>query len=158
MMDAIIVDQTTLNKLSFEAKKIKRKRLNRNFHTSNYDMIQRMLNAIEPETYVAPHKHESPDKREVFIVLKGKMKIVLFNDNGEITKSIHLQKNGVLLVEIPPKTWHTVISLQAGTVYYEVKDGPYDVTNDKIFAPWAPAEDDITSVEYLKELKRLTNS
>ncbi len=86
------------------------------------------------------------------------MKIVLFNDNGEITKSIHLQKNGVLLAEIPPKTWHTVISLQKGTVYYEVKDGPYDVTNDKKFAPWAPAEDDNSALEYLNELKRLTNS
>ncbi len=153
MTKAIIVDQTVLKKLSSEAKKSKRKRLNYNFHTSSSDTIQRMLNAIEPETYIAPHKHENPDKREVFVLLKGKMTILFFDDKGEITNFISLDKSGITLVEIPPKTWHTVISMQTGTVYYEIKDGPYDVQADKIFAPWAPLEEDCNSMEFLKKLK-----
>ena len=39
-----------------------RLRLNHNFHDDLADPINRMLNALEPGTYLQPHKHENPDK------------------------------------------------------------------------------------------------
>lgn len=158
MSSIISINHKTLTELSNNAKISKRKRLNYNFHYVDSDPIQRLLNALEPDTYIAPHKHENPDKREVFILLKGKMRVLIFNDCGKITESFNLNHHENLIVEIPSKTWHTIISLQEGSVYYEVKDGPYDAVNDKNFAPWAPAEGNHASGEYLNELKRLTNS
>ena len=108
-----------------------------------------MLNAIEPDTYITPHKHEAPDKREVFILLEGEMALLIFDNNGNIIDSIYLNKNNIQLVEIPPRTWHSLVSLKEGTVYYEIKDGPYNVLNDKNFAPWAPSEDNSESINYL---------
>ena len=43
-------------------------------------------------------------------------------------------------VELSPRTWHTFVSLRSGTVLYEVKEGPYVVDADKVFAEWAPVE------------------
>ena len=55
-------------------------------------------------------------------------------------------------VEIPPATYHTIVALEVGTVVYEVKDGPYDVTNDKGFATWAPQEGSSDGAEFLQLL------
>ena len=37
-------------------------------------------------------------------------------------------------------------------VLYEVKNGPYAQETDKAFAPWAPAEGDPGTAEYLETL------
>lgn len=62
-----IADLKFLQKLSKEANVSPRKRKNYNFHETPEDSIQRMLNALHPDTYIRPHKHENPDKREVFV-------------------------------------------------------------------------------------------
>jgi cupin fold WbuC family metalloprotein len=130
-----------------------RKRKNYNFHESLDANVQRMLNALEPGTYVQPHKHEDPDKVEAFLVLKGKALVVEFDDQGEITSSVIVSPaEGVYGTEIAPKTWHSIISLVKGTVVYEVKDGPYSVINDKNFATWAPKEGDAGCEIYLQRV------
>lgn len=146
------ITKSLLTELSETAKNLPRKRKNHNFHKESSDILQRMLNALEPETYVQPHKHENPDKREVFLILKGKAVVVSFNDNGEITDWILLNKHTNFAVEIPEKIWHTIISLERGTVVYEVKDGPYEPTDDKNFASWAPSEKDSDCANYNKKL------
>lgn len=152
----IVIDSALLNKLSVEASTSTRKRKNLNFHTESKDTLQRMLNAFEPGTYVRPHKHENPDKREVFIILAGKAAIIQFDDQGEVIKSVILdQKSGILGVEIPPKVFHTIISLEKGTVMYELKDGPYVVENDKNFAHWAPEEGHPDAEIYLQNILSL---
>ena len=112
-----------------------------------------MLNAMEPDTYFQPHKHENPDKAEVFFVLRGKILIVEFDEKGNIIDYIVLDsKEGNYGVEIPPRTYHTIISLEEGTVAYEVKDGPYNPIDDKNFASWAPKEGDNNAWDYNKKL------
>lgn len=124
-----------------KAKESPRRRMNYNFHKSYDERLQRMLNAAEPGTYVRPHKHEDPDKVEVFIVLSGSVVIVEFNDKGNVSDHFILSREkGGLAVEIPPKVWHTFICLEPGTVLYEAKEGPYSEASDKDFAPWAPRE------------------
>lgn len=118
-----------------------RKRTNYNFHNDYTAPIQRMLNAGYPGTYVRPHKHENPDKIEVFIILKGQAVIVEFDAEGKIVDHMILDPSkGGYAVEIPPKVWHTFIALKPGTVLYEVKEGPYNKEVDKNFASWAPEE------------------
>jgi cupin fold WbuC family metalloprotein len=148
-----IVSQKLLDELSQKAEISPRKRLNHNFHDDLADPINRMLNAFEPGTYVQPHKHENPDKREVFIVLRGSLVVIFFDDSGNPTEFVLLDSDkGNHAVEIPVGAWHTLIALQSGSVVYEVKDGPYLPMNDKNFAPWAPKEGDPDCETYLKML------
>ncbi len=147
------IDQTIFEKLSQEARNSPRKRKNLNYHTCEADPLQRLLNAMEPGTYIRPHKHENPDKREVFIAFRGKLCVVEFDSEGNITDHTILDwAAGMPAVEIAEKTFHTVISLQSGSVAYEVKDGPYHPNDDKCFASWAPAEGTPESKIYLEEL------
>ncbi|MCX5686727.1 MAG: WbuC family cupin fold metalloprotein [Candidatus Omnitrophica bacterium] len=118
-----------------------RKRANYNFHKTCDAPIQRMLNAAHPGTCVRPHKHENPDKVEVFVILKGRALIVEFDAKGRPTDHMILDPSrGGYAVEIPPRVWHTFIALKPGTVLYEVKEGPYNKEVDKNFASWAPEE------------------
>jgi cupin fold WbuC family metalloprotein len=137
----IRIDKQLLDQVSGKAKLAPRRRMNHNFHQVPEDLLNRMLNAMEPGTYVRPHKHENPDKREAFILLRGSFLIVEFDDSGNITEHVILsQQQGVYGLEIAPRTYHTLISLEEGSVIYELKDGPYIVQTDKVFAPWAPEE------------------
>ncbi|WP_321343935.1 WbuC family cupin fold metalloprotein [uncultured Draconibacterium sp.] len=146
------IDKQTLDNLCAEAKQTDRQRKNLNYHSNFNDPINRMLNAVEPGSYVQPHKHENPDKREVFILLRGKMAVVFFDDDGNITENLILDNKENYGVEIPPAVWHTIIALERGTVVYEVKDGPYSPSDDKNFASWAPKEDEKESADYIRHI------
>ncbi len=148
-----IVSPELLDELSRKATGSLRKRINHNFHDDLADPINRMLNALEPGTYLQPHKHENPDKREVFIVLRGSLVVVFFDDSGNPTEFVLLDcEKGNYAVEIPVGAWHTLISLETGSVVYEVKDGPYQPLSDKNFAKWTPKEGDPDCGEHLKQL------
>ncbi len=153
------LNKKLLEKITSEAKHSPRKRKNYNFHKEYTDQLQRMLNAINPGSYVQPHKHEAPDKREVFIILQGKMAVFEFDNSGTIKQQTILDtKTGNLGVEIAPGTWHTIVSLEEGSVVYEIKDGPYQPVDDKNFATWAPKENEEGVDEYLNFLlNNLTN-
>lgn len=149
----IKIDHSFISKTSDKAAKSERRRMNYNFHQQDSDTLQRMLNAMEPDTYIQPHKHENPDKVEAFFVLRGRILLVEFDDKGNITDHIILDpKKGNYGGEIPPRTWHTLVSLEKGSVAYEVKDGPYDPNVDKNFASWAPAEGDADCQKYNKAI------
>lgn len=153
----IRIDKTIVNSTSQKAKESKRRRMNYNFHPTLDDLLQRMLNAIEPGTYIQPHKHENPDKTEVFMVLQGKILVLEFDDVGNIIdKELLDASQGRWATEIPPRTWHTIISLEEGSVAYEIKNGPYSPIDDKNFASWAPKEGDDGVAFYLQNLIRLS--
>jgi len=148
-----IIDAKLLDAVSARAKESDRKRMNYNFHENYTDPINRMLNALEPGTYCRPHKHEDPDKREVFLVLKGSFAVFFFNDLGDVTQIVKLsEKEGCYGVDIEPGVWHTLVCLESGSVAYEIKDGPYEKPKDKNFASWAPVEDVPEAALYLDSL------
>ena len=149
----ITINRQLTSGLTAEARSSARLRKNYNFHQDYADPVNRMLNAFEPRTYVRPHKHESPDKWEVFIVLTGRALVCQFDNKGEIMEHTVLDHTrGAYGVEIAPREWHAVISLDSGTVLYEVKPGPYAPIDDKNFAPWAPAEGTPEAANYLTSL------
>ncbi len=136
-----LIDKDVLSSLTHEAQQSERKRKNKNYHLGEQDPVQRMLNAFEPGTYVQPHTHENPDKREVFIILTGRLLVMFFNDAGDIINHVILDRElGQFAVEIKPCEWHTATGLEKGTVVYEIKDGPYNIMDDKNFADWSPKE------------------
>lgn len=154
----IKIDSEFIQLISNQAKLNPRKRKNYNFHKELSDPFQRLINAIEPYSYIQPHKHENPDKREVFFILRGRMLVVEFDDNGKIVDHIVLDpKTGNIAAEIPERTWHCIISLEKGSVTYETKDGPYDPKDDKNFAQWAPKEGDDNCKQYIDDILKELN-
>lgn len=152
-MNLKVIDQNAVNSTVEKARNSPRKRTNLNYHTDYADPINRLLNAMEPWTYVRPHKHENPDKREIFLILTGTVAVITFDDQGHVSECVRLcSKSGNYGIEIPEKTWHTVIALESGSAVYEVKDGPYLPINDKNFASWAPPEGSPECASYLHKL------
>jgi cupin fold WbuC family metalloprotein len=149
MVTMLHIDREMLSRLVKQARSAPRMRKNLNFHRVSDDPMHRMLHAMEPETYVQPHKHENPDKREAFIILTGRVAAVQYTEKGEVCDFMILDPGrGGFGVEIAPRTWHSLICLESGSVVYEVKDGPWDPADDKFFAPWAPKEGDAACLQY----------
>jgi cupin fold WbuC family metalloprotein len=147
------INKQLIEKVVDQAQDSPRKRMNLNFHETYDATLQRMLNAMEPDTYIQPHKHEDPDKAEIFIVLQGRVLVAEFDDRGNVIASCVLSfAEGVYGVEISPRVWHCIVPLEPATVIYEVKDGPYSPLNDKNFASWAPKEGTAGCMAYRDEL------
>jgi len=148
-----IIDACLMDELSAKAKVGGRLRQNLNFHDSYDDPSQRMLIAIEPGSYIRPHRHLEVPKPEAFLVLKGKMAMMTFDDQGNVTKGIILQPGGPNVgADLPPGIWHTLIPLESGTILYETKPGPFVSIPENDMAPWAPAEGDSEVADYIFNL------
>lgn len=149
-----VIDRKLLVETSKKAVASPRRRMNHNFHELS-DPVQRMLNAIEPGSYIRPHRHLDPDKMEMFIVLKGRGAVITFDDDGLLLECFKLEAGGETLgVEVAPGVWHTVVSSEVGTVFLEIKDGPYLPSTDKDFAEWAPFPDTPEADRYMAGLLR----
>ncbi|MFA6320472.1 MAG: WbuC family cupin fold metalloprotein [Candidatus Omnitrophota bacterium] len=149
----IKITEDLIKNVSEKAKVSPRKRTNYNFHSSDSAIFQRMLNAAEVGTYIQPHKHENPDKVEVFVILKGRVVVVEFDDAGKIIDHVVLDPEaGAKAVEIPPRKWHSFIVLKPESVLYEAKEGPYDKNIEKKFAGWAPSEGSPDSGDFNKKV------
>ena len=120
----MVIDKTLLDEVSAQAKKTPRLRMNYNFHQSLEDKCHRMLNAVEPETVVPIHRH--PTKDESFVVLRGKVKVSTYNDDGSVIESVVLcQEDGRYGVDIPKNVWHNLESMASDSVIFECKEGPF---------------------------------
>lgn len=119
--------------------------------------VQRMVNALIPGTYTTPHKHENPDKVELFAILVGRVACLRFDDAGAVQQVCVLDAAGpVKVVDIPPRTWHSLVALQPSAVV-EIIQGPYEAATHKNFAPWAPAEGAAGAAEYLRQLEEIVS-
>lgn len=151
-----LIDGALLDAVSAEAKASPRRRKNRNFHRADDEPGHRLLNAIEPGSYIAPHRHLDACKDETMVVLRGRLGLVEFDDAGGVRRTAVLGSGGDALgVDIPRGTWHTVFALETGTVFLEAKAGPYRPLSAEERAPWAPAEDAADAGDYLQRLTRL---
>lgn len=119
-----IIDNKLLDKLSEDAKVNERLRMNYNLHESLDESVQRLLNALEPGTILPIHRHKHTD--ETYLLVRGSLNVIVYNDRREITKRIELNHaKGVYGVCISKNEWHTVEVLEADTVIFEIKLGPY---------------------------------
>lgn len=155
-----IFDKNYLATLTRRAKSSERLRQHDNIHASFQEPVQRLFNAIEPYSYIRPHRHWSDKRSELLVAVNGAMALVLFNHDGTIA-TVHklaTQQYGastLAAVELSPSTWHTIVALVPGCVLLEVKAGPFDPYQAKDLASWAPPEDDHSAVlQYQSLLER----
>ena len=151
------IDQALVDQKAQDARNSDRQRDIHVLHTGDEDTLQRMLNALQPGTYVTPHRHVAVPKAEAVVVLRGSLGFVRFEDDGSYDEAnfVHIDpKRGVFGVDYRAGVWHTFIALEPDTVVFEVKPGPYDAATDKEFAPWAPAEGEAEAADFLATLER----
>ena len=118
-----VIIKNLLDEVSFQVKASPRLRMNYNFHESLDDKCHRMLNAVEPGTDIPIHRH--PDKDESFILLKGKLRVTTYYDDGSIIEDIILDPlQGSYGVNIDKNVWHTIEALES-SVLFECKEGPF---------------------------------
>jgi cupin fold WbuC family metalloprotein len=146
-----IIDSSLFESLLARARTSPRLRTNHNFHRSMEENPHRFLNVMWNGTYIAPHRHLYPPKAESFLVLEGEVAFFEFEDDGSIRRVTVLGQDPVG-IDIQPGVWHTMAVLSESAICFEVKPGPYAVSNDKEFAQWAPREGDPRVAEYQKQL------
>lgn len=110
-----LITEELLDTVTSRAKENSRLRMNYNFHASMDAPIHRLLNALEPGTYLPPHRHTG--KEETYLVLRGSLLAFFYDDAGNVTDKVCLNPSeGKYGLEIPSNTWHSIIALESGTV------------------------------------------
>ena len=124
------ITQTLLDDLTAQAKASPRLRMNYDLRNDENDSSQRMLNAIEPGSPLPIHRHQKTS--ETVVCLRGRLVEEYYDElERTCTESIELSPNGpVVALNIPAGQWHTVRSLESGTVILEMKNGAYEPLSD----------------------------
>ena len=136
-----LIDQRLLTQTAQLAREGARLRKNANFHPADDFPAHRLINAMQPGSYVRPHRHLDPSKDETIVVLQGRFGYLSFDDKGHIAEAIELAPGGpVLGIDIPHGTVHTILALEPDSVFFEAKAGPFVPLSDAEIASWSPAE------------------
>lgn len=119
----MIVNDELLDKVTAEAEASPRLRMNYNLHESLDAKAQRLINVLLPGTPLPIHRHRHT--AETYVLLRGKMFVVFYNDLGvQIERYLLDPTQGNYGVEIPAGQWHGIEVIEPSAIF-EVKDGPY---------------------------------
>lgn len=148
-----ILDSAFLDRLAAEAAAVPRRRRNFNLHAADTHPCQRFFNALCADTYIQPHRHADPAKDESVVVLRGRLGVVIFEEDGVVASAAAVGPGTV--VDVPAGTLHAWCALEDGTIFFEAKAGPYVPLAAAEKAAFAPPEGDLRAPEYLAWLKSL---
>ena len=152
--DLSVLTNSLLDRTARYARESPRRRVIAPFHRAESEPLHRMLNAVQPDSYVRPHRHLDPPKAEAWIVLRGALLFFTFHDDGRVRERRLLRAQGPAFgVDLVPGVYHSFLALEPDTVIYEVKNGPYVQTSDKTFAPWSPEEGSAAAHAYMQQLR-----
>ena len=76
-MSASFLDAALLDGLVTQARSVPRRRAHHNLHTDLAAPAQRLLVAMEPDSFVRPHLHLDPHKAETLVILRGRLGVLL---------------------------------------------------------------------------------
>lgn len=142
------MDQSLFEGLAVKAADSPRGRAHHNFHEME-EPCHRMMVGLQPDTYIPPHRHLSADKAEALLVLKGKLGLLVFGEEGELLETRVLEAGGECVgVDLPPGVFHGLVVLAPDTMMFECKAGPYRAISGAEMAGWAPREGDAGVAEY----------
>ncbi len=120
----MLLTRKMLNSLSAKAIASPRLRINFNLHEDVNEPVQRLFNALEPNTDVPIHRHRNAS--ETIIILKGKMLVVFYdNEKNEMESFLLDSESENFGLHISKGVWHRVKVIESHTVIFEVKEGPY---------------------------------
>ena len=119
----MIINEELLDKITDEAHKSPRLRMNYNFHESLDAKAQRLINVLLPGTPMPIHRHKHTS--ETCVLLRGKLFVVFYNEMGAQVERFLLDSSiGNYGINIPKGQWHGIEVIEPSAIF-EVKDGPY---------------------------------
>jgi len=122
-------------------------------HQTVEDRVHQMFIAHKKGTYIRPHKHI--EKNESMLILQGRADYVVFNEMGEIDRTIPLEDYSTgksFFMSIAPDTFHCIVIRSEWLLFFEVVEGPF-VKSKTIFPDWSPTATDTTAVaDYMDAL------
>lgn len=151
-----LLDGEVLEALSEEARRRPRRRLNANLHGPE-DRVHRLLNAVEPGSYIRPHRHLHPPKDETIVVVRGALGLVVFDGEGRVAAARLLRADpaGTFGADVPAGAVHSFVALEEGTVFFEVKGGPYVSPVEGDLPSWSPGEGEPGAAAFEAALRAL---
>ncbi len=150
--DLFLLDEETVKAGCESALESPRKRIIFPIQRTQDALVQRLINFMQPGTYIRPHKHPLAHATETMKVLQGAIHFFIFDDQGAVIRHFPVSsKDQFGVLDIEPNVWHSFIVTRPDTVLLEIKKGPYDAATDKEFAGWSPDEDTEESVVLLKK-------
>lgn len=149
------IDVTLMDSVAVEARLSPRLRKNHNFHHSEDEPVNRLINVMHRGTYLPVHRHSRPDRSESCIVLRGRVGVTFYDDEGNLTDSRLVGPScDCVGYDIDAGVWHGLVVLEDDTVLFEVKQGPYAPISAENIASWSPAADDTSAVKrFVEELE-----
>jgi cupin fold WbuC family metalloprotein len=121
-----------------------RRRSHRLLHAGPDDPVQRLLIALQPGTYIRPHRHS--EQWEMLVLQRGRLGVLSFGGDGELLSRDELSV-AAPVIQIPVSTWHGAVVLDPDTLVLEIKPGPYRPNE---FAAWAPEENAADSARLVR--------
>ena len=119
----MIINNELLDEVTAKAEESPRLRMNFNLHDSLDAKAQRLINVLLPGTVLPIHRHRHT--AETYVLLRGKMFVVFYNDLGaQIERYLLDPTIGNYGVQIPAGQWHGIEVIEPSAIF-EVKDGPY---------------------------------
>lgn len=149
----VILKNEEIEKMVEESRFSERRRIAKSLHAVEHSGPRILINAIQPDSYAAPHRHENMKFGEIFIYVKGRVCVPVFDDNGILIKAPILSSLEDKIIQPPANTYHTIVALEEDSVLCEVSQGPYVHEKFKTFAPWAPLENSSEGRDYLQKLR-----
>ena len=123
LLHNMLITVHLIQQITLEASQSPRKRKNYNFHNSPEESCQRMLNVMLVGTQFSIHRHTNT--AETFVLLKGKLDLMYYDDDGNEIDRFRLDpKIGNLGVHIPAGQWHSLEIIEDSTIF-ETRIGPY---------------------------------
>ena len=123
-------DAELLDKLTAEARRSPRLRMNFDLRNSPADGSQRMLNASEPGTALPIHRHRMSS--ETVVILRGSATQYFYDESGRVTEEVTIAAgSGCVGMSVEAGRWHRIESLESGTVIMECKDGAYEPISEE---------------------------
>lgn len=106
------LDQQLFAELASGAGNAPRGRQHHNFHRME-EPCHRMAVGLQPNTYIPPHRHLDAGKAEALIVLKGRLGLLVFAEDGELLDKRELSAAGDCPgVDLPPGVFHALVVLE----------------------------------------------
>lgn len=140
-MSSLFLEAALVDELIAKARSAPRLRSHHNLHLDTAEPAHRLLVAMEPDSYVRPHCHLDPTKSETIIPLRGRLGALTFDADGTLREARTLAPDGTSFgFHVPPGMFHSVVALETGTVFIEIKAGPYAAPLAAEWGQWAPAE------------------
>ena len=136
------INSADIDQLKVLSRSNPRKRIRICTHPNIEDNIHEMIIVHASGAYIIPHKHIG--KSESFHIIEGLLLVVIFDERGNIIEQIRMgnSESGLTFYyRLPANHFHTVVPQSELVVFHEVTHGPFN-SQDTIFAPWAPSEED----------------